>query len=375
MKTKRPTIKVILAKDKERDGKCPAQILVTWKGRAKENTGHWLRTESEWRGVPDIRERVNDIEANVDWLLRSGEEFTAQECLARRKPRAKTLEEIARELEGQRRLTYSTVKNYKAAVTKWRDYFGDIPVERVTTSMLQGASKVWLKEAKVGGVWQRLSTLRSLFNFGVEMGYLKNNPFNGWKFKTEGIKPPTNPKARSEAEITQIRAAWEEGNEGAGWWLACFRFSGLALCDLLRLDFRALEIVDSRTVPYYVGYINRQKTNQKATVVARKDRETDALISFILEEKEMFPKRTTHLWQKQINYQLSLLDFTPKLTYYQARHSYATMLVNRNVPLNDLATLLGRSIQNIQTYIKQVQSVEHLVDVVSGVEPIDVNYL
>lgn len=375
MKTTRPTVKVILATDKERDGKYPAQILVSWKGRAKENTGYWLRNANEWRSVPAIRERVNDIEANVDWLLKRGEEFTAGECLSRRQPKKKSLDDIVVELDRQRRFSYSTLKNYKAAVAKWNAYFGGIPVERVTTSMLQGASKVWVKEAKVGGVWQRLSTLRSLFNFGEEMGYLKNNPFKGWKFKSEGIKPPLNPKARSEAEIDRIRAAWAEGNEGAAWWLACYRFSGLALCDLLRLDLRALEVVDSRTVPYYVGYINRQKTNQKATVVARKDRETDALIEFILGEKEKFPKRTTHLWQKQINYQLSLLDFTPKLTYYQARHSYATMLVNRNVPLNDLATLLGRSIQNIQTYIKQVQSAEHLVDVVSSVDGIDVKFL
>lgn len=370
MQTKRPTVRVILATDKERDGKAPAQILVTWKGRAKENTGHWLRNLGDWRSVPEIRERVNDIEANVDWLLRQGEPFTAAECLARRKPKAKTLEDLARELEHQRQFTLSTVKNYRAAIAKWNDYFGDIPLERVTTAMLQGAAKVWLRQAKVGGVWQRLSTLRSLFNFGVETGYLKNNPFKSWKFKSEGIKPPVNPKPRSEAEIDRIRAAWAEGNEGAGWWLACFRFSGLALVDLLKVDLDGLELLKARNRDwFYVGHIERQKTRQKATVVARKDEETERLVEFMREQRAQFQKRSTHLWLKVINYQLSLLDFTPKLTYYQARHSYATLLVNRNIPLNDIATLLGRSLQNIQVYIKQVQSSEHLVEVVSGLAP------
>ncbi len=370
MITKRPTVRVVLATDKERGGKSPAQILVTWKGRAKENTGHWLRSADEWRGVPAIRERLNDIEANVDWLLRQGEPFTAAECLARRKPKARTLEDIARELERQRQFSVSTVKNYHAAINHWNGYFGDMPLERVTTSMLQGAAKAWLRSAKVGGVWQRLSTLKSMFAFAEENGYLKNNPFKGWKFKSEGIRPPVCPKPRSEAEIDLIRAAWAKGNDGAGWWLACFRFSGLALVDLLKVDLDALELMKASNRDwFYVGHIERQKTRQKATVVARKDEETERLVEFMREQRAQFPKRSTHLWEKVINYQLGLLDFTPKLTYYQARHSYATLLVNRNVPLNDIATLLGRSLQNIQVYIKQVQSSEHLVEVVSGLEP------
>lgn len=373
MKTKRPTVRVILATDKERDGKSPAQILVTWRGRAKENTGHWLKSVNEWRSVPDIRERVNDIEACIDWLLQQGEAFTASECLNRKQQRKKTLEDIARELERQRQFKERTVINYKHAIKHWNDYFGDMPVERVTTSMLQGAAKNWLKTAKVGGVWQRLSTLKSLFNFGVEMGYLKNNPFKGWKFKSEGIKPPTSPKARSEDEIKQIRDAWEKGNEGAGWWMACYRFCGLALVDLLRLDFSNIEVVCSASKYYYVGYINRQKTNQKATVITRKDRESKKLIEFILEEKAKYPRRDKRMWEKVINYHLSTLGFTPKLTYYHARHSYATELINKNVPLNDLATLLGRNIQNIQTYIKQVQSVEHLIKVISANDKITID--
>lgn len=371
MKTNRPSVRVILAKDKERDGKSPAQILVTWKGqRAKENTGHWLKGVNDWKSVPSIRERVNDIEANVDWLLRQGEQFSAAECLARRKPRAKTLEDIARELEHQRQFAESTVKNYRSAIAHWNEYFGDMPLERVTTSMLQGAAKVWLRKCKTGGVWARLSTLKSLFNFAEENGYLKNNPFKGWKFKSEGIKPPDNPKPRSEAEIDRIRAAWAEGNEGAGWWLACFRFSGLALVDLLKVDLDGLELMKASNKDwFYVGRVNRQKTNEKATVVARKDAETEKLVEFMKQQRAQFHKRSTHLWEKVINYQLSLLDLNPKVTYYQARHSYATMLVNRNIPLNDIATLLGRSLQNIQVYIKQVKSSEHLVEVVSGLAP------
>lgn len=368
MKTKRPTVRVILATDKERDGKSPAQILVTWRGRAKENTGHWLKNVNDWRSVPEIRERVNDIEASIDWLLQQGEEFTANECLNRRQPHKKALEDIARELERQRKFKERTVINYKYAIKHWNDYFGNIPIERVTTSMLQGATKTWLKTAKIGGVWQRLSTLKSLFNFGVEMGYLNNNPFKGWKFKSDGIKPPLNPKARSEEEIEQIKAAWKDGNEGAGWWLACYRFCGLALVDLLRFDFSNIET--SENGEYYIGYINRQKTNQKATIITRKDRESDKLIEFILEEKTKYPHRNKRMWEKVINYKLSTLDFTPKLTYYHARHSYATKLINKNVPLNDLATLLGRNIQNIQTYIKQVQSIDHLIKVVSHVDKI-----
>ena len=82
MKTNRPTVNIILTTDKKRpDGTMPYFILVTWRGRAKEKTDYYGTTKTGWRNYPDIRSRVNQIEARIDALMEANVEFTAADCL------------------------------------------------------------------------------------------------------------------------------------------------------------------------------------------------------------------------------------------------------------------------------------------------------
>jgi len=360
MKTKRPTIKIILAKDKAKDGKAPAFIQVNWRGRAKESTGKWLRTPEEARSVAAIRNRMAEIEERVDMLLASGQPFTAAQCLMSQSRPGMTLTKIASELCHQRRLSDSTTHQYIVAVKHWEEYFGDIHFASVSQSMVKGAAKVWLREAATGTVWARLSVLKSLFTFAVERGYCKANPFDKWNFKGDGYRPPKEPKARTREEVMMIKEAWIEGNEGAGWWYACYRFNGLALVDLLKLDLDNIVELNG----YLTWTVNRQKTNGKANIIVKDDYDTRQLIKFMREQR-FGTDRKTRLknFQDRIRRDLAKLPFSPKLTYYQARHTFATELVNKNVSLNDLAQLLGRSVDNISVYIKQIGTVDHLIGV------------
>lgn len=111
MKTNRATVNVILATDKKRpDGTMPYFILVTWRGRAKEKTGYYGTTKTGWRNYPDIRSRVNQIEARIDALMDGGGEFTAADCLRPAGGEKQGFLGVLTQLDRDRRFGASTLK-------------------------------------------------------------------------------------------------------------------------------------------------------------------------------------------------------------------------------------------------------------------------
>ena len=370
MLTNRPTVRVILATDKKRpDGTMPYFILVTWRGRAKEKTGCYGTTKTGWRNYPDIRSRVNAIEARIDALIEGGGEFTAADCLRPAEGEKSGFLGVLTQLDRDRRFGTSTLKNYREAIRHLERSLPGVAMNQVTTDMLKGVAAEWARNYKPAGVWCRLSCLRSLYNYAFEKDIIKVNPFKGWRFKGDGYKPTDNPKARSYQEVERLWDIWENTHSvWVGLWLACYTFNGLALCDLLRVDWEHLE-VKQYPQSFYVGTINRQKTRQKVTIIAKVNNRSESLRDLMIEVCKV--KRDLHMWTKLTNFHLGQLEFNPKLTYYQARHTYATMLVNKSIPLNDIATLLGRNINNLGVYIKQVQATEHLAQVVSILTPLE----
>ena len=52
------------------------------------------------------------------------------------------------------------------------------------------------------------------------------------------------------------------------------------------------------------------------------------------------------------------------VTFYSARHTLATVLVNENVSLNGIASVMGRSVNNIGTYIKSLTKTNEIASIV-----------
>lgn len=57
----------------------------------------------------------------------------------------------------------------------------------------------------------------------------------------------------------------------------------------------------------------------------------------------------------------------PSLHFYAARHTFASIMAAKGVSNANIATMLGRTIQNIDTYIHSIQSTEQLLNVKSKV--------
>lgn len=360
MKTTRPTVSVKLYNG-------VYFIVVRWKGRATESTKIEGKTPNGWKKEPKILARVNEVEMRVNELMAGfyqGTEFTARQCLSRAS-KEKELWRILREMERVKGLTPKTVANYTSAIRLYYSYFN---TTAITTNELIGWAKTLRRKYDNSSLWAYFICLRALFRFAGG-----RNPFDGWDFKKEGYKAKNNPRARTDEEVKLLWEYWREGNKYAGIWLAGYEFGGLAMVDLVRVEWDKLEPVMLGGGYFYAFSINRSKTNQRANVVTQANRKTMALVE-LMKEVVKWPYSLS-VFNAKVNWNLGKLGFDPKLKYYEARHTRATKLVNANAPLTVISSLLGRNVRGLETYIKQVSQNEVLAQWVDKAEGVDVSAL
>lgn len=381
MKTKNPQVSVILDTTKKRkDGRCPLFINVCWKGRAKKATSIYCfeeqfnkvsfiikgdkKTTSELHMMLDeVYDNINECDLSVT---------TAKQLLQKNKEISYL--KLLSEMSHRRGLSEGGVKKYISAYHAFIK-IEDRPFYKLSVSDWMGISKVWKKEVSLTTIWGRLTSFKAVMNYGIETGVFDHNPLNEWNYKSAGYKIQTNPRALTKKEVN---ALWEwymkTGDISAMFWFASYYFNGMALVDIIKYDWSSVRLFTGR-VSYFSGKTtNRSKTNIKIPVICMIDRpedftETDKKKLFILDKLQHTNfNKSLNAWTKQINKNLKKSGID-NITFYSARHTYCTDLVNSNVPLNDIATLMGRNVMTLNVYIKQLNSNEHLAEVLKNHKP------
>lgn len=350
MKTDRPTVKVILKTAKKRkDGLSPIYIHINWRmTRAEESTGEY--GEKKFKPTPSIRKRIVEIENRIDELLATRSEFTAADCL--KKVKRLKPDVILLEMSSVKRLEHSTVSTYFEAVNSLKRYFGDFTLDELTLFSIQG----WARATGVSPVTMctYLKKLHSLLNYSVQRGYLKSNVMDGWNFKGEGFKWKDCPRSRTRGDITKIINEWKKGNEVAGIWLSGYYFCGLALSDILRVEWDKIPEEWVSGSLYYRFNVNRKKTRETARIMTP----VTTLTKSLLELLRRAPWKRMKNYKNFVNSELKKID--PTLTYYQCRHSFCSMMVASGVPVNVIASMMGRAVSGISTYIARISESDSL---------------
>lgn len=182
--------------------------------------------------------------------------------------------------------------------------------------------------------------------------------------------------------------------------ICSYLFQGLALVDLAKLkrkDLKIVEVVDEKkwmedaaehgieyansnkeVTEYYEIYTQREKTNHPTRIMC----EIQALIPYLnpfgsyingSEDKDELEEYVFPIYDKdnddeyvkfsRMNYATYLVNVNLKrvaekvgidndITFYSARHSYASNLYHSNVPVGLIAQNMGRNPTDIETYLK-----------------------
>lgn len=183
-------------------------------------------------------------------------------------------------------------------------------------------------------------------------------------------------------------------------WVLSYLFQGLAAIDIFMLRKSDIENVQIGGKMYYRISTKRMKTKQPVKIVVERNVRSmsiiNALMGFVKGEhllslfnviddsssKERMSKcgaftypcnKTIKKVMKSLNHKIiernvnhntnePLID-ADNITLYSARHTFASMLINNGASLNALASLLGRSIQGIECYVKQLQDDEEIIGI------------
>jgi site-specific recombinase XerD len=357
MKTTEPRVNVRIDTTKKRkDGLSPLYIHIQWEGtRVKESTGIYCTPEDfrrkKYRLDRRLKKRLEEIEERVDELMSSHKPFTAKDCVG--KPERKmTPDMVVTEMCRVKRLADKTVAQYRTAIWSLKQYFGeDFTLDELDLGKIQGYARTM--RVSPSSMCSYLKCLNSVLNYAVDKGYVPDNPMVKWSWKGDGYKPTDKPRAIGKGDITVIINTYRTTTdkplkEAAAVWLAGYFFNGLAVVDLVSVDWSSLPKEFINGGWYYNFHIHRRKTKEMANVMTPVTPLTKSLVEFM----KTSPWNGKKHYGDYINYHLKKID--PQLTYYQCRHSFASYMVNSGMPVNVVATMMGRSVNGIATYINRV---------------------
>lgn len=336
-----------------------------------------------------------------------------------------TFKSIMEQLIEERQLKYNTVKGYQFCYSKWCEFFKreDFIVNELTEQKLREMFNIQVKLMKEGTVKNFFEKTYSLLHYSKRKGYIDydiSDKFRYW----EKVKTSNRKQALELGQIKLIQSFYlkEVTTDGkfkesalealeyrhtrpfsVALFLIMYHFQGMAVADLARLkkdDFKEIEIESKK---YYMIETRRQKTSEGVTVLIERDLLCEFLIESFLwasknrngyflpifqnkdkaysykTEKELnigllgceavINKKLKKVWEL-LNAEIAYLKETEGIeisqiplntSLYAARHSFASIAIQQGVNPYDLATSMGRSLNNISTYIKDLRKTEELI--------------
>ena len=316
---------------------------------------------------------------------------------------------------------------YKTVTMSLNSFFGNdsFTIDDITTDRMKRYMK-YLKDTcgvSDNTIRTYFSRIRAIINYSIESDIIdvKNNPFIHFKWIRE-TKPTERHIALSKKNMDLMikylmdRLIIMDGNLWS--WnedavdrmvnvinsvehvLSIFVLSylcqGLSPVDLFKLKVSDIAFDAIGGDDYYIIHTHRSKTHVPVDIYIKKDIRSMAIIhgylmhyngefllpDFITSSEAHFKQRRGYFFsvaskvlrnvagdinrtiiENNVNNNLNdeLIDLD--ITAYSARHTFCTVLINTGCSLNDIASLMGRSVDGLQTYVKSLTKAEDIIAV------------
>lgn len=295
----------------------------------------------------------------------------------------------------------------------------------LTSNYMEGFAKWLKddKQFKAGTVNTTLAKVGVVFKHAISEGLIDENlhpykKYHYWKvFKprkerfgltSEIIEILENDYVNRVTQVDEFEGTWQYRKDAFDELMAkrsslnfceclclmCFKMQGLAMCDLLRIRKENVNRQRIGDDEYYLfTNVKRQKTNQAINVISVKRTDVNSVIfdAFFetMDERDgwflpcMYISKSkpddvvhgmTHLVNDKIPLIFRRIDDehdnvikntgvdVSKISFYTFRHTFASVYVNEKGgnPVY-LAEMMGRSVNNIFTYVNGLNSIESLI--------------
>lgn len=308
----------------------------------------------------------------------------------------------------QRRI--STLKLYNYAFRLFVDFIGSdsVLIEEIDTMQVSNFIN-WLGEKYSGNSgYVVYCIIKSLFNFAVKHYYIDNNPMNMVDTRRRLVRRHHH-QALTDRQMeicendfwhsfhTSANDKWERkmlsDTKSEAFFKMCFilgyYLQGLAFVDVLSLKVSQVKLRELSGKSLYVVETNRRKTGKGVKIVipdshanrfrlftlvyeSAVNNGREYLLPFMdtLGDDEQYiyskvnrlncnlSRKLKQWWRKLNQTKLKRNPIDIKTTsYYSCRHTFATLyLQSPTANISELATLMGRNSEYIDTYIREIDS-------------------
>lgn len=244
--------------------------------------------------------------------------------------------------------------------------------EEITFVYLNRFETYHLKKGNsINGLSVYMRTIRAIYNKAITQGLVARDryPFTQYKIKSE----PTAKRAISREKIKRILdLELEVGTplfDSRNYFIASYLLNGISFIDMAFL--KVGNIIDGRihykrqkTAKSYDIKITQQLSPILDTYLEGKNKD-DFIFPIVKRSKLLEQHRDIRDARIKYNRRLKeiakLCNIEENLTSYVSRHSMATNLILKDVPINALSKMLGHSdLQTTEIYIKNLPT--HIMD-------------
>jgi site-specific recombinase XerD len=252
-----------------------------------------------------------------------------------------------------RGLSTETVKKLERLTDELKGYFDGAPLTSITADDLGRFREKW--KARPSTSRKKLERLRSLFKFCVERDWIKKNP-------AKLLRPP-------KESVIERRPFEKEELEKIGWGVGLFPAKGIygeenevrirAFLAVLRwTGLRIRDVVQLKRTQVIGGsVILRTHKNQKPVKLPLHKEAVEALGKmknggdYFFWSGEGNAKSCVGDWQRTLR-RLSELSGV-HVHAHRYRHTFATDLLSKGVPVSEVAAILGNSARIIERHYAQ----------------------
>jgi site-specific recombinase XerD len=240
------------------------------------------------------------------------------------------------------------------ALARW----GGIVTFADLTSKKLRAFDEWLREDGTRSdvaVYNYHKRMKKFVRFAFERGIIEKNPYDTTHFKRGKCKER---KPLTENELLVLRNLNLSGKEDRVRDLFIFAaYTGLAFCDVQAFDF--FKMTEKSGDLYYIDGSRMKTGSNFFTPILKPAMDVLKKYNFVL------PKISNQKANDYLHLLESRANINKSLTFHVARHSFATLSLSHDVPIEKVARMLGhQDIKTTQIYAKILKSTieRHSVD-------------
>jgi integrase len=289
-------------------------------------------------------------------------------------------------IKEQARKSHSTIESYKYAKKSFETYISKHLKKKAETYRLTAIDAGWIQDYKsaMGDTIKETTkndyiiSLRAVFNYALSEKLIDESsyPFDQRKINNY-YNIQTSPKTKRALtsdefdNLKKVRNLLTPAQQEAwDYFMLSYLFNGANLRDIAELKFSDIDRHDNTIIFRRKKTSNKKKLDKDIVVILSPQIEkimqlrgnpeqqnayifpifnTDGLSD---REKSVIVKEKTHQWGKKWVLIAKKANVRLDLTYQMARHTYASIAILNNVPIEEVSKAMGHtSIQQTKDYI------------------------